>query len=564
MFKKIFLGLFILVCSTLVAQAQTSQPCQWNYSFVDGVSNATYCGNIPQVGVTLATFGCIDDGVMDCGPSIKAAVAWAAQNNAAIVWPKGVVRSSLAINFGAVPVRGSIPVTATYPPIGGRLQCDDTVTGACATFGVSGATKQGGSVQDLIIDYAPGTPPSASSLFVFQGNNSRCNNLMAYNGYDAFTWKNGISAHCSNLFTFDISDRHFVVNSFAELYINQARAGLNGAPDPVSSVSFLGITGNDPNTIYFSNSQFNLSSQSPAHLIDYYSLGTQINGNIQISQSTVDMSVGSCASIIHTDASAFVNRLSITASHINAPTCPLIDQSVQLHSPADLTITNNNLLAVSTISIDTGSVSGPSFDISHNDNISGNVALNSGSLSHGIGKFNANHVSGSLTITSGGSWHELDEFANDITGAYTDTATGLVKGNPPPITFTPVMSFGATNATATAASGLAYRQPDGSVKFEFGIVLSNLNGGTGAALISGLPFTCAANDKLPGGYNSPQVVPFQPVNLLSLTGAPLIYANQATATLVLAENSATGLSALTNANFKVGSLISASVPCFPQ
>lgn len=447
-----------------------------------------------------------------------------------------------------------IPTTSGAAPrgVGPHIECQ-TISTACVTVGHPDASHEGGAINNLIVSYN-GTPVAGAHAVVIQGHNTQCQNVMVYNAWDAFTFQQGLSAHCSGLYTANIYNRHIVQDGFPEVYVSQSRFGMNGPGDQANSESYIGQTGHDPNGFLCDQCQFNLGNQSPHHLVDYYDLTSQINGLVTISNSVADMTIGNCQSLIKTDSSSFVNRLLIISSTLNAPTCPMLDQSAQLKAPVGLKILDNLLIAVSDITIDTAGAGDLSFDISHNK-IIGNVALNSGdATSQGI--YSKNKLLGNLTVTStGGAWQSLTLDVGRVSGSITDTAaTGAIFYTGPGHAFTPVVRYGVTAATLSGSSGTATRQPDGSVRYRFAAAISNLNAGTGAVNVSGYPYSCQT-----WAFNSVSQEILGGSGLASLTGSPVIVLGSASISLV--QSAATGYSALTETNVPVSAIIKGDINC---
>jgi hypothetical protein len=406
--------------------------CSLNSGEGDGVSEVQsadgkcWLGLFPAGGIDIRQFGCVLDGAFDCYPSIVGALALARKTASAVLIPNGVARSSRTILAGEVKINGEGLISPTTPsPSGSQIRCDYHVK-ECLVAGLEGATAGGANVSNLIVSFSEGD--ESGKAIIIQGNNARCDGLMAYNSNDAFYFRAGISAHCNNLYSWNVRHCHIIDDGYPELYINHARLGLNGEGDQAESTCFIGLTGRDPNGVVCNLCQFNLGSKSPRHLVSYYSLTREVNGIVQISNSVIDMSLGNCRSLVHSDRTAFVFRMQISGSAVNAPKCTLLDYEGR--PPVSFQVINNAMLAIGPSVIDTqDEESALVFDISHNAQITGNITLNSGP-GGGRGIFSKNQLSGDLSITSTGSpWKSLVLTGNIINGKFHNSAFGSIQSD---------------------------------------------------------------------------------------------------------------------------------------
>lgn len=423
--------------------------CPWSSGNDNGActasSNSTvWVADFPPTGADIREWGATPGGSTDANAAIVAAAAYSIASGAPIVVPSAIFRSSAALAFGAAIVRGGAAITPTNAPIGPTILCDATVTTTCATFGVSGATSAGGNAENLLVGFS-GTPTGTATAVVFQGNNSHCNNLMAYNAVNGFEWENGISAHCNNLYTWNLTGRHIIDNGFPELYINNARFGLNGAGDQATSTAFVGITGNNPNGIFCTDCQFNLGSQSPDYLIDYFGVTSQTDGIISLDNDVVDMSVGNGVALVHSDGTVAPFRFTLANTTINAPSLPVFMlgaapamQQVSIH---------DDFLFVSALTMP--SVQYDAFNLS-NLYVSGTLSINGSSNS--LATVSNVEAAGAVTV-GGGSWSELNIVGLSSKTSLTNTATGNVSLMTGASLSTPLLVGGALIAGATVNEG---------------------------------------------------------------------------------------------------------------
>jgi hypothetical protein len=113
-------------------------------------------------------------------------------------------------------------------------------------------------------------------------------------------------------------------------------------------------------------------------------------------------------------------------------------------------------------------------------------------------------------------------------------------------TFTPVLNFagGTTGITYTTQAG-RYTKIGRIVSVSIYILLSSKGSSTGAAGISGLPFTAAPTG---GGQNQSGSIGYYG-SFSALTGMPMIRADSGTTTLAFAQSGAASAGGVTDTNF---------------
>jgi predicted NAD-dependent protein-ADP-ribosyltransferase YbiA (DUF1768 family) len=123
-------------------------------------------------------------------------------------------------------------------------------------------------------------------------------------------------------------------------------------------------------------------------------------------------------------------------------------------------------------------------------------------------------------------------------------------------TFTPVLNFagGTTGITYTTQAG-RYTKIGRIVSVSIYILLSSKGSSTGAAGISGLPFTAAPTG---GGQNQSGCIGYYG-NFAVLTGVPMIRADSGTTTLAFAQSGAASAGGVTDTNFTNSSVFTINI-----
>ena len=350
----------------------------------------------------------------------------------------GLCYSSTAINFGNVPVFGTQPLIPTNPPQGDGIVCAASIAAPCVTEGLSTGTIAGGSIQNLMVGFA-GTPIAGDKAIQIQGFNTNTFNVLSFNAYDGWYFFNGISSHNAQSFTWNIVHDHIVQDGFPEVYFTQGRFGMNGGGDQVASTAFIGVTGNDPNTLDIGDSQFNLGGQSPSYLIDFFSLTNQVNGIYNIHDSTVDMSIGSIGAFVHSDGTGTCFRCNF------GPALTLLGISTPMFSMGSALAMSQSVFHDSNFFVSAfnmpGSMQYDAFYASHLY-ISGSVTIDgaSGAIAY------VDHIeSGGPMVVQGSAWGLLTLADLASKTSYVDSAaTGKISAtNTQGVQFVPVFTFGA-------------------------------------------------------------------------------------------------------------------------
>lgn len=131
---------------------------------------------------------------------------------------------------------------------------------------------------------------------------------------------------------------------------------------------------------------------------------------------------------------------------------------------------------------------------------------------------------------------------------------GSSTGQPLP-SWTPTLTFGGNAVGLGYATQLGSFQVNGrTATASFKIILNAVGSSTGVAAIGGLPLTVSGANGAHGGGAINYAV-----NMAGLTGALVASGNEGTSTLSIYQSAATGVAALTNANFTNSSTLYGTV-----
>ena len=515
----------------------------WNADFASAAADIRVWGAVGDYNGTSGT---------DNLAAISKAIASAGALGLRLTVPNLGFFNSGSLNFGAVPVEGSAPVSPSNPPAGPHLVCAASIAAPCAKIGVA-AKLAGGSINRIWISYA-GKPVSGDVGLQIIGFNSVFGDTLVTNAYDGYMFGDGnpahaIGAHGTKVFSWRITHDHVVQNSQAEAYITNARFGVNG-PGDVASNAYLGFTGTDPNTFNCTDCQFNQGIQV-AYLMDFYNITSQSNGLYAIRDSLADMTAGiGPTAIIHSDGTGTCLRCSIQNSDIlGGDTAPMFAMGTAgpMH---EAQFTNSRFFIGD---FNPPAVATRDFKIS-DDWIEHDLTLAGASGE----TMSVSNVTAGGTVALSGTWTALHLDAVAGLGGFSDTAHGNVfQTGGPILPWTPVLDFGGANTGMTyTSSGSENRNPDGTVTMRFGLHVTGLGSSTGSAVINGFAFKCAA-----WGYGAPAQSSLFATGMQSLTGAAAAFANQSASAISLVQAGATGTVTLTNSNFTASSMIAGVVTC---
>lgn len=389
--------------------------------------------------VSVLDFGAKCDGVTDDVGPIQHALDYSA-NKAVIIPGNGVgcrISSFLTVPKN-VELRGEafLPGNPTISSIewslGSFILCDASVN-PCISMGAAG-TNWTSSVRKLSVRRAGGVPAKSLTAIRINGYNTVLEDVAVFNHGIGFYWASqpaqyaGIAAYGTRLFTGAISGSHLVLDSFAEVRIEQSRFGMNG-PGDYAGDAFISLTGGvpgtaaGPNTFNVANSQFNQGTNPPKYWIQFINCTAPCAPSVDAriwNFTNVHVEGLSVAGIYSDSTWTALWNFSANAFSFNNPTKPLFALN-----PATQVVGLNifqSLIGASSLSLTpTGSLT----DVNLVGNrIEGPVTLAPGSSPNGNNAMvHGNSIFGDMTIS--GAWASLSRIGNRVvSGAVNDTSTG--------------------------------------------------------------------------------------------------------------------------------------------
>lgn len=479
--------------------------------------------------------------------SYAAIAAALASGAGTVMLSNGGYRSSAGITVpDGVTLKG-VNFQPGNPPLGSLIQFDAGVL-TCVTL--SGGDLKPAAAVDFCITRASGAIPSGSIGLLFNaGYNLRAENIGCYSHDIGFKWLAsgvfGISSMCHGLYTGAIQDAHIVFDTWPEAKISQCRFGNNGGGD-LNCNTFVRFTGGGtggagPNTIFFSQCQFNQGSNSPTHAIEWVSISNTIGNAVEFGFGQCHFEMGGAGPLLYTDSTCqYLNRLWLTDTEFNCTSAEMwgLNAATQIF---DLAV-SGCLFYVATFTLATPLA--PSRSHLANSYLGEICAL---TLPSGTTMNIANCSFRNCSVAGAGNIVLSGCTING--GAFTNTSTGRVIATnnsnfSASAAWTPTLTIGG------ASTGITYTQNSGTYEYlawnllrlDFQFILTNKGALTGAVAIGGLPQTLAGDASTSAGLIANYL------NMTSLTGP--MYANgvPAATTLNLIQGSSTGTAGVTNAN----------------
>jgi hypothetical protein len=538
---------------------------------------------VAGAGTPITAFGAVADGITDSGPAINACIA---AHTDCIVPPSTsgffinttvVVKNSLqGTVFNALNNSGS-----GFAYSGASwLKCANGIT-VCVQLSTNGSLTDSPYLSKLVIA-GQGTPTSGSTgLQVAGGYNVNLRDVFVVN-FDTCaklgpnSTSAGISFQSFNL-SMGACQKHFLVeDGWPEARFFGGRWGLNGTGDFPATDDYVFQTlttavggGGGPNGLMLEGVQMNVGSGGGIGCGFRWggftgSGGLQLETRISNSHLEFHSYSGAATQGLFCSDSTVPLIKQLYVSHLesstgSAGTVPVFNfnSATALNQVyfSDNTLGCNN----SILSLAPAPASGAALSDVH---FSNNTGCSSASFtSNGVGAnslfTNGNTWGSNLTIA--GSWQNLNMSGDFYSGTLTDTATGHVSfaNSFRTISWTPTLNLGGatTGITYTTQTGTVARTPTGGFYATFSIVLSSKGTATGAATITGLPYTCGS-----ASYAAP--VSTGSGNFTGLTGAPtLLMTASAGSTINIVQSSATGQSQLIDTSFTNTTTINGVVTC---
>jgi hypothetical protein len=431
------------------------------------------------------------------------------------------------------------------PPTGATILCDLHVTPCVSLSNGSNGTAE---MDGIVVSRALGAiSPGVIGVLTHQAYNPELYDVFAYRHAIGFDFEMcgayGLGGIGDRLFTGAITDAHFVFDGIAEFRLTNSRAGMNGLGDfnATSYVRIEGpscgtyIAGSGPNTLYFSNDQFNQGSNvvdywlqfinlvsGPAQTVEYYFDGIHVEG---VGRASIS-SDASWTALTHVEINnltendrapvfALSTATTLQRFHINNAVWPGSLTLAPTNAIAQLDVSNTYLGAVSLTGAAGSSASFSTTDMA-------GVTLGGGPW-------------GALSILGGD--HYAGTVSNSATGNIQIQWAGGTSRMTCPSGFGLAINGSVSGITYAAGyPACSYELNAGHVLVYFLAKLTSKGTGIGAVTIVGLPhqssasgFAAASNSGC-AGY----------LNMASMSGAPTIQVIPNSTTADLYDPSPTG------------------------
>jgi hypothetical protein len=376
-------------------------------------------------------FGAKGDGVTNDASAINAAIqsAVASGKDTVILDAGAVYYVASTIELSGVHLDGGNLIPGN-PTEGTRILGAPALT-PVVTIG-SLLSNQTSFLRNLTVTRSGTSPDSASiGIKVLDGYNINFENVESDN--HGVCWyftghpPGGLSIRLDNCYSARAVDAHIWNDTFPELYWMGGRIGQNGAGDYAANTYVrmsggVGATAGGPNTVKFTNVQFNQGSNAPSHFWEFVDLNSPYVPGIDATVfNLTDCHIeGVSGSIFYSDATwNIVDRLTINGCVINTPTVPMwaLNAATQ---PARWSLSGNNYFT-------------STFTLAPTDPFT-SVSIVGGYLS---GTMSLTGVSGSTlsianlahgaNFTLAGTWSGFNSFGETFAaGAFINNASGTV------------------------------------------------------------------------------------------------------------------------------------------
>lgn len=439
---------------------------------------------IPPPGISVKVWGAVGNGTTDDTSALNTAFA----SGFPVIVPAANFYTASGVTIpGNGNVTGASFLAGSPPYQGSTITCALLVA-VCVTAGSNNNTPV--TIKKLVIARAAGTLPAsgAECLKINGVDGATVEDVACYRHAEGFHLYSdgayGTIFHGLRLYTCAISDSHFVIDAWPVARVEQSYFGCNGAFD-VNGNSFIKVTNGDgtggPNTVNFTNNQFNLGAASTTvtDWLSFQSLGTGQGTAIQDFEFYGNH-VETAQNLVATDSTAtLLTDLVIQGgwmvggwgggNHIMALNAATI--------PDEWKISNVEFDNWGDFTLAPSSSGNPMqfVDVSHNIFQSNTVSITGNSTAAKV-NFADNVYLGNVTAT--GDFQYARFTGIPAGGTYTNTANGLIASNLPNMqqTWTPAIIGATTTGTTT------YTTQAGQFDTDFSRATVNFNVATSAAL----------------------------------------------------------------------------------
>ena len=228
----------------------------------------------------------------------------------------------IIVPAGTYKFQNSVTVPQTAELRGEIMIPTNGPSGVILNFpsGLSSCLNVYGRARNLAV-VGEGTPVNGQVGVTYLGaNNGNLENVYSYNQWDGFVYNgNAVTTLNSRLFTGAIYGSHVVVDTQAEVRFDLCRFGTNG-PGDQNCDNFVKITGGSttggaagPNTVFFTNTQFNQGQNTVNRLIGFENFVPGIISDVT-NFSFIGCHAEAINNVIYADGSYVVGRIFISSS----------------------------------------------------------------------------------------------------------------------------------------------------------------------------------------------------------------------------------------------------------
>lgn len=531
--------------------------------------------------VNVFWFGASGDGATDDSARIQAAINFVSSRpgGGVVLLPNcaGYYMSQGIVIRRNVQLQGDAIFCENYQgagPVGARMIFASAVPVCVSVSGAVGTTDASGTpgLRRVIVTRSGSIPAGSEGVRVSGAYNSTLEDVFSDRQSKGFrflgkgsstdpTLNGGLACNASRLYTGAISDAHFEVDSWPELRVTGGRAGMNGTGN-LAGTAFVRITspqggtgGSGPNTIVFTNYQFNQGQAGPAYWLEFINNTAGAGNQVVYEFANCHVENISSSYIKSYSNSQYIQKLQITGGTLNTPV-PLfsLDAATALN---DVTF-NGVDIAASTLSIASLYVNGLKLDACSFSGCTAN--LTAPTSNNWVVSLCGNtwQATSSLTLNGSGwaSCHVNDVFGfdstvTDNTGSKAVYVTSIKRNLS---NWTPSLQIGgaSTGITYNSTSGV-WQLTGRMLTLNFRVILSSKGALTGPITVGNLPFPPSgqALDGHSGAIGYAQ-------NFVGLTGA-LALRVQDTTKLEIRQSSASGNVSLTEANIANNTFVTGSI-----
>jgi hypothetical protein len=492
---------------------------------------------------------------LDVSAAINAALASGIQT---IYLPPYTYRCGAGVTVPAGVTLFSFGFTPTNPITAGTILQFDLSIAMCLTVGGASANNGSAGAWGFSVTRAAGAIPGGSiGVLVQNCYNPIVHDLNSFGHDILYKWLGsdtlGIGCDAIRLYGGHATDAHIVIDTWPELRISASRFGVDGGGD-VNCNTYIRLQGGStsnvsagPNTIMFTDCQFNQGTNACAHFMEFVSQKPASISNITEFHINPGCHIESVSgAYFYSDATwSTITRLKSVEVAYN--------QIVPLFALNVATTLNelqfgDNFIAGSITIAPTNQFNDVSFV---NNDIIGVTSITGVASSTLIMDSNTHGAN----FTTAGSFGGLTVIGPEFTaGVYTNTAIAgradisLSQVN----TWTPDLRFNNVSTGMTGTFDGRWQYAGREIIAPFRMTLTSTGSGSGAATLVGLPVAASSTSSLgaTGG-----AVSIYNVNMAAMTSPILAEVASGLTIVNLYLQASTGIATMSNSNFTNTSIV---------